>query len=120
VQNESCLWWLDAESVKACKDRAHDLVALVEQECAFLRLSGHSVRAYDNDRARRQGMALNVRFFVLGLPSAKRAKWQQPLCWAAAAVLQRAGLQVKMHAGELRVSVRKGLFVRLELVFGCP
>ena len=104
----------------------------VERGCGFMRLNGHGLHAYSSEKARRRGMAMNVRFYVRGLPSAKRAKWQQPLYWSAAAVLQSLGLDVRMQGGELYVPVRRGrpgmgprvesgevgIVIRLEFVAG--
>jgi hypothetical protein len=118
LSNPDDLWWLGAEDMNACKGTALRIVGAVERECAFLRLNGHVVHAQPSDKARRQGMAMNLRFYVRGLPSAKRAKWQQPLCWSVAAVLQRVGLPVQMRGGELYGAVREGVYVRLEFVSG--
>jgi len=118
LPNECDLWWLSAETTAACKDRARDLVAAVERGCGFLKLNGHAIHAHSSERARRQGMAVNLRFYVRGLPSAKRAKWQQPLYWSVATVLQRLGLDLRMQGGELHLPVQEDIFIRLEFVAG--
>lgn len=118
LPNEGDLWWLSTEAATACKDRARELVSAVERGCGFLKLNGHAVHAHSSDRARRQGMAVNLRFYVRGLPSAKRAKWQQPLYWSVATVLRRLGIDLRMQGGELHLPVQKDIFIRLEFVAG--
>jgi hypothetical protein len=115
---EADLYWLHPQSASACVSAADRLAQLVEQECGFLRLNGHMMRPDSSDKARRQGVALALRFFVRGLPAAKRAKWQQPLCWAAAGVLQRFGLDARMQGGELQVQLEHGKCARVEFMAG--
>merc|ERR1719396_139134 len=82
---------LDVETKRAGEARARQLVQLVESECGFLRLSGHRLITHTTEKAKRHGLAMTLRFYVHGLPSAKRAKWQQPLFRSVAAALQRCG-----------------------------
>lgn len=52
------------------------------------------------------------------LPSAKRSKWQQPLCWAAREVLRRQGVEAEVQGGELRVRQSEEAFIRVDFAPG--
>jgi hypothetical protein len=73
---------------------------------------------HTNPKARRRGIVVTVRFYVLGLPSAKRSKWQQPLCWAATEVLRRQGVEAEVQGGELRVRQSEEAFIRVDFAPG--
>lgn len=98
--------WAEA-SVPAAEEAAEveadeELVALVEQECAFLRLVGEKMSYEETTHLRRQrGVERCVVFYCKGLPWAKRAKWLLPLLWSVAAVLRSKGVFTKVQSGEL-------------------
>jgi len=93
---------------------AEALAQLVERECAFMRISGHSVQTANT--ARKCAAACTLRFFVHGLPWAKRAKWLQPLLWSVSAVLARHGVEAGMKGGELVATTDSGAAVRIDFV----
>jgi hypothetical protein len=101
------------------EDQTAELTALVERDCAFLRLAGHQVYDETSHLRRRRGVSKCVVFYCRGLPWAKRAKWLLPLLWSVAAVLKARGCTCKVQAGELYAqlpSARKSgtAFVRVD------
>lgn len=91
--------WAEAS---APESEADELVALVERECAFLRLVGEKASYEETTRLRLQrGVERCVIFYCKGLPWAKRAKWLLPLLWSVAAVLKSKGVFTKVQGGEL-------------------
>jgi hypothetical protein len=98
--------WAEAsvpEAEEAAETEAdEELVALVERECAFLRLTGEKACYEETTHLRRQrGVERCVVFYCKGLPWAKRAKWLLPLLWSVAAVLRARGVFTKVQSGEL-------------------
>jgi len=105
---------LEAEPEPDAGVAAEELAQLVERECAFMRISGHSVQT--SSTARKCAAACTLRFFVHGLPWAKRAKWLQPLLWSVSAVLARHGVEAGMKGGELVAITDSGAAVRIDFV----
>merc|ERR1712203_1251041 len=109
--------WLDVESYSSSSDyeqSVHQIAEVVERECSFLRFRGHSIFNEATRRKPRRGVAGTVRFYVTGLPSAKRAKWTQPLCRSVMAMLQRCSCTTRMQGGELYMHITDGMVLRLE------
>jgi len=101
------------------QEHSERLAALVEQHCAFLRLNGYSLQHHSTDKAGRRGGLMTVRFYVRGLPAAKRSKWQHPLCRTAKGVLNRLGCEAEVVSGELRVPHgQDGSFIRIDFAPG--
>lgn len=99
------------------------LPALLERECGFLRLQGHSFQVEACPKARRKGTTAVLRVWVRGLPLAKRAKWLLPLRRSVARLLQKEGVAAVLEGGELYVIIQDGengrtLRVRIDL-HGC-
>lgn len=88
--------------------------AVVERECGFLRLRGHTVHLETHAKAKRRGVVAVVRFYVRGLPWAKRAKWLQPLLWSVMAVLQSRDFAVAVRGGNLYMGVSADGSVRMD------
>jgi len=93
---------------------AHRCAALVERECGFLRLRGYWLNPETRMRAKRRGVVAMIRFYVQGLPWAKRAKWLQPLLWSVVAVLQRHACAITVRGGDLYVGLDTGGSVRVD------
>lgn len=94
------------------------LASIVEEACAFLRIQGHSLHT-DLVASRRRSAAsapvATLRFFVRGLPWAKRARWVQPLLWSVVPSLQKRGVMVNMKGGDLTATLNGGTqVVRLD------
>merc|ERR1712217_526078 len=109
--------WLDMDSYSSnlvCEQSTHHIYELVESECGFLRLRGHSIHAEVTRKKPRRGIAGTLRIYMEGLPRVKRAKWYQPLCWSVMAMLQRCGCTMRMQNGELYVQAREGIVLRLD------
>lgn len=101
------------------RERAEQLAALVEYHCAFLRLNGYGLQHHRADKASRRGTLMTVRFYVRGLPPAKRSKWQHPLSWAVKGVLSKLGCEADVVGGELRVPHdQDGTFIRIDFAPG--
>eukprot|EP00747_Dinoflagellata_sp_TGD_P018716 gnl/TRDRNA2_/TRDRNA2_126689_c0_seq1.p1 gnl/TRDRNA2_/TRDRNA2_126689_c0~~gnl/TRDRNA2_/TRDRNA2_126689_c0_seq1.p1 ORF type:complete len:231 (+),score=34.34 gnl/TRDRNA2_/TRDRNA2_126689_c0_seq1:73-765(+) len=91
----------------ALDEASERLAAFVQKECGWLRIHGHGLHKESSQRTRRRrGSVATLRFYVNGLPWAKRAKWEQPLLWAVAAVLQRNHPTAMMKGGELTVPLQ--------------
>lgn len=116
ARRAAALTWLDERSLQQCDAQAAHLATLVPQECGFLRLNGHTVHFHT--KAHSLGYGLTIRFYVVGLPWAKRSKWQQPLFWTVARVLQRAGCDARVRSGQLLVPVTVDVSVRVDFVAG--
>mmetsp|Transcript_16576 Transcript_16576/g.37450 ORF Transcript_16576/g.37450 Transcript_16576/m.37450 type:complete len:259 (-) Transcript_16576:186-962(-) len=104
----------DADFMEACLDSARQVSELVERECAFLRIRGHGLHAKSSANAKRSDLAVTLRFYVSGLPWAKRSKWLLPLLWSVAAVLQRNGCGARVQGGRLCVPLETGAAVRID------
>lgn len=89
-------------------------VELIKNECAFLRLRGYWLNVENQLRSRRRGVCAMIRFYVQGLPWAKRAKWLQPLLWSVVGVLQRHGRDATVRGGDLYVALDNGGSVRVD------
>lgn len=115
------------------------LQALIEGECAFLRLNGTEIHpltmrkkvsidgAGMSHSARRkpcyEDIKKNLRVFVHGLPQFKRSKWQLPLTWCVANLLQRAGCEAAVKRGDLFAPLNGragGEFVRIDFFLARP
>lgn len=105
---------IDAERVAACSRSAEELAALVKRDCGFLRIRAHAVQAETTSKLGRRSAAATLRFFIHGLPWAKRAKWLQPLLWSVASVLTRAGTEATVKGGELIASPKANVAVRID------
>ena len=93
---------------------AHDCATVVERACGFLRLSCHTVHPETHAKAKRRGVVALVRFYVRGLPWAKRAKWLQPLLWSVMAVLQNRACAVTVRGGNLYMGLNADRSVRVD------
>jgi len=95
------------------------LAALVRRECAFLRITGCSLGPTMPRTSKRKPQSMQcLRICVVGLPSLKRHKWQQPLAWAVACTLERAGCPASVRRGELFAALNAeegGEMVRVDL-----
>jgi len=77
------------------------LPAFVEKKCAFLQLRGYSLLPETEQRLKRRGPRMMLRFYVRGLPFVKRRCWQRSLLLAVTAVLQRHGCAAVLRDDEL-------------------
>jgi len=82
------------------------LVLMVQQECSFLKIISCTMmqlapRSSKTKREAPSGVSRYLRVCDEGLPSLKRHKWQQPLAWAVAGVLERKQCLVAVRRGEL-------------------
>lgn len=84
-----------------CRATAARIVDLINEQCGFLLVRGHGVYPENGERMRQRGIAATLRFYVYGLPWAKRAKWLQPLQRSVAAVVQRTEPWVIVRGGVL-------------------
>ncbi|CAK0853429.1 unnamed protein product [Prorocentrum cordatum] len=84
-----------------CRATAERIVKLISEQCGFLLVRGHGVYPENGERMRQRGIAATLRFYVYGLPWAKRAKWLQPLQRSVAAVVQRTEPWVIVRGGVL-------------------
>eukprot|EP00747_Dinoflagellata_sp_TGD_P183480 gnl/TRDRNA2_/TRDRNA2_38383_c0_seq2.p1 gnl/TRDRNA2_/TRDRNA2_38383_c0~~gnl/TRDRNA2_/TRDRNA2_38383_c0_seq2.p1 ORF type:complete len:430 (-),score=80.49 gnl/TRDRNA2_/TRDRNA2_38383_c0_seq2:134-1354(-) len=125
VAASTCHVVSEAEEVPADHEleaAADRLAAVVEDKCGWLRIRGHGLQYCrasrqrpGRQRSRTQRQTLpTLRFYVTGLPWAKRAKWEQPLLWSVSAVLQKWGATTKMKGGELSVLLDTGDAVNVE------
>merc|ERR1712127_713884 len=79
----------------------------MKRECACLRiLCCTLVAAPPKPPKQRSWLPLGgvkqcLRVYVQGLPALKRHKWQQPMAWSVAVLLQRAGCPAFVKRGEL-------------------
>jgi hypothetical protein len=97
------------------RDALQSISDLVERQCAFLRLNGHTMHMENATRMRSRGVVATLRFYAYGLPWPKRAKWVQPLCRSVAAILRHNGCEAKMLGGELQVTLNgEGSAVRVD------
>jgi len=92
------------------------LAELVERECAFLRIRGHTLQPLGRGQMK-HGATLCLRFFVHGLPFTRRSRWQQPLTYSMLAVLKRCGCEAFVRGGELYASEDK-VVVRVDFAAG--
>lgn len=97
-----------------CYASAHRCASLIEKECGFLRLRGYWLNPETDRKARRRGVVAVVRFYVHGLPWAKRARWLQPLLWSVVVVLQRHGQEATVRGGDMHVALDVGGSVRVD------
>jgi len=104
----------DAERAAACARSAEELAVLVKRDCSFLRIRAHAVQSETTAKLGRRSAAATLRFFIHGLPWAKRAKWLQPLLWSVASVLSRAGTEATVKGGELIASPAGNVAVRID------
>jgi len=97
------------------------LAKLVRRECAFLRIVNCAMvplAPRTKKRVPLGGVAQCLRVCVIGLPSLKRHKWQQPLAWAVAHALERVGCPAAVRRGELFAAMDAedgGELVRIDL-----
>jgi len=80
------------------------LEILIVHSCRFLRLNDTVLYPLAKEKRRKpllEGVNKNLRAFVYGLPNLKRSKWQQPLAWCVANILQGAGCEAFVRRGEL-------------------
>jgi hypothetical protein len=84
---------------------ALELVALVQRECGFLRITRPDIHEELTPARRQRGVVKSVVWFCRGLPWAKRAKWLKPLLSSVGAVLKMRGCNVRVQAGELYVQL---------------
>jgi len=92
------------ESCSVCEDEEPRLASLIKHECAFLKITGWALSAstpHSSKKPSLAGVTQCLRMCVSGLPSQKRHKWQTPLAWSVACVLQRAGCPAIVKRGEL-------------------
>jgi len=92
----------DAESPHG--NSGETLPELVKRECQFLRIVDCTLHPLDAVQGRKlpvSGVTHCLRVCVIGLPSLKRHKWEQPLAWSVAKVLQRAGCEAIVKRGVL-------------------
>lgn len=100
-----------------------DLALLLKRECAFLKITGSSLmplapRSSSTKRVPLRSVNQCLRICINGLPGLKRHKWQQPLAWAVAGVLERVGCPAFVRRGELFASLdtkEGGELVRVDL-----
>jgi len=100
-----------------------NLALLLRRECAFLKITGSSLmplapRSSGTKRVPLRSVSQCLRICIIGLPGLKRHKWQQPLAWAVAGVLERAGCPAFVRRGELFASLdthEGGELVRVDL-----
>jgi hypothetical protein len=91
--------------------RINWLAKVVQDECSFLRISGHRLcltRPQGTGGVGRNGSgapAITLCVFVQGLPWTKRAKWRQPLLRSAASALERASVPAVVGGGNLHISL---------------
>lgn len=118
TESTTCSEWdgaggeAEEEAWRAAGDK---LARLVLKECAFMRFRGFWLHAEKSGRARRRGVAGILRFYVHGLPWAKRAKWLQPLLWTVMAVLEKHRLAATMQGGQLYAPLEGlGALVRVD------
>lgn len=109
--HRACEVYQSAET--ACVRAAEELAALVARDCGFLRIQSHSVQAQFK-AGKRSAAQVTLRFFVQGLPFAKRAKWMQPLLWSIVAVLARSNVKATVKGGELMAVHASGLLIRID------
>jgi hypothetical protein len=83
------------------EDPAAKLAALVERECAFLRLTDKVFYEETTPVRKQRGVVKCAVFYCRGLPWAKRSKWLLPLLWSVAAVLKTRGCNARVQSGEL-------------------
>lgn len=98
------------------------LATLVKQECTWLRVTSCTLlqlapRSAKHQRSSPGGVTRSLRICVEGLPAVKRHKWQQPLSFAVAGILERAGCPALVKRGELfaALDAQEGELVRLDL-----
>lgn len=91
-----------------CRATAERIVGLIHEQCGFLLVRGHGVYPENGERMRQRGIAATLRFYVYGLPWAKRAKWLQPLQRSVAAVIQRTEPWVIVRGGVLFAPIDTG------------
>lgn len=80
------------------------LASLIKHECRFLQITSCTLVALaprGSKRSASGGTTQCLRVCVSGLPALKRHKWQQPLAWSVASVLQRVGCPAIVRRGEL-------------------
>merc|ERR1712038_1555551 len=100
-----------------------NLALLLRRDCAFLKITSSSLmplapRTSSTKRVPLRSVSQCLRICVVGLPGLKRHKWQQPLAWAVAGVLERAGCPAFVRRGELFASLdtqEGGELVRVDL-----
>lgn len=98
------------------------LQVVVERECRFFRISSSTLHTINSGRRKRptpEGVTKGLRVFVHGLPAVKRARWQHPMNWCVAKVLQRVGCEAFIRRGELFAPLdagNSGEIVRLDFV----
>merc|ERR550525_1411034 len=105
-------------TLKASEEQARYFVELVEQRCGFLRLTGHKLYANSTKSSRVPGIAWIVQFYVHGLPSAKRNRWQQPLFRSVAALLSQSGCSARVQRGKLIVDIQEGVSLCVDFAPG--
>jgi hypothetical protein len=102
-------------------DEQPALAVLMKRECAFLRISSCSLINLSEAQSAKlsvKNVKECLRVCVDGLPVLKRHKWQQPLAWCAAQVLQRAGCPAFVRRGDLFAPLdtrENGSVVRVDL-----
>jgi len=102
----------EVDHTTAFVQAAEDLAALVDRDCGFLRIRSHTIHA--DCKAGRRSNEATLRFFIQGLPFAKRAKWVQPLLWSVTAVLARSNVKATVKGGELMAVLANGLSIRID------
>merc|ERR1719195_927911 len=111
-----------SETPSSCEEESK-LSQLIQRECAFLRITSSTVmalapRSSSTKRVPLRSVRQCLRICIIGLPGLKRHKWQQPLAWAVAGVLERAGCPAFVRRGELFASLdtrEGGELVRVDL-----
>jgi hypothetical protein len=82
-----------------------ELIAMIQRECGFLRITRKDVHEEVSPSRRQRGVIKSVVWFCRGLPWAKRAKWLKPLMLSVGAVLKMKGCTIRLQAGELCVQL---------------
>lgn len=90
------------------------LIETIKSECGFLRIQSHALDTSPSWKVGRRGVTANLRFFVSGLPWAKRSKWLQPLLWSVAVMLKKSDVDVVVKGGKLKVFLGAGFSVHVD------
>jgi len=120
-----CESWADIQDLESVasdvvpQEEEAWLTSLIRQECAFLRIVDMFLVPLESAQADKlpvKGVSKCLRVCINGLPAKKRMKWQNPLAWSVALMLQRAGCPAFVKRSQLFAPLEaEGELVRVDL-----